>query len=103
MVARHPMVAVAVNTVSHLELHNPSFECGHCRFETALTGTWTVEDGRLVFRGDPDPQPRRGPDLQSCCESSQVAVFDRIITDNDTAISGPPFEELQAAARESYQ
>src|ERR1035441_7885100 len=55
-----------------LEIDNPSVQCGHCRFGARLTGVWSVEDGRLVFRADADPQPRRGPDLSSCCESSPV-------------------------------
>ena len=34
--------------------------------------------GRLVFRAAADPQPRRGPGLESCCESDPVIEFERI-------------------------
>ena len=66
-----------------LEIEGPSASCGHCRFMTRLTGEWSVEDGRLVFRADADPQPRRGPDLVSCCESSPVVRFKRITVDGE--------------------
>jgi hypothetical protein len=64
-----------------LELEAPSATCGSCRFTTALTGTWSVEDGRLVWRAAPDPQPRRGPDFTSCCEGSDCGDFERVATD----------------------
>lgn len=67
-----------------LEIGNPSATCGHCRFMTALAGEWSVEDGRLVFRAAADPQPRRGPDLESCGESAErVAEFERITVDGE--------------------
>jgi len=50
------------------ELDNPSIICGKCRFTSNVEGEYSVEDGRLVFRADPDPQPRRGPDFTSCGE-----------------------------------
>lgn len=58
------------------ELDEPRIQCGHCRFSAPLRGTWSWEDGRLVFRADPDPQPGRGPDLASCgeCGARFVAV-----------------------------
>jgi hypothetical protein len=62
-----------------LEIGAPIAKCGHCRFGSALIGRWSVEGGRLVWRADPDPQPGRGPDLTSCCESSPVITFKRIV------------------------
>ena len=66
-----------------LEIEGPLATCGHCRFTTALTGKFTVEDGLLVWRGAADPQPRRGPDLQSCCESSPVVEFEHIAVEGE--------------------
>ena len=66
-----------------LEIDGPSATCGHCRFTTVLTGRFSVEDGLLVWRGAPDPQPRRGPDLTSCCESSSVIEFGHIAADGE--------------------
>ena len=40
-----------------LEIEGPSATCGHCRFTSALAGTFSVEDGLLVWRGAPDVQP----------------------------------------------
>jgi len=54
-----------------LEIEPPSIKCGDCRFTSAMAGVWSVEGGRLVFRADADPQPRRGPDLVGCCESDR--------------------------------
>jgi len=61
-----------------LEIENPAMVCGHCRFATELSGEWSVEDGMLVFRADPDPQPGRGPDLDGCFESDVVIEFEHI-------------------------
>jgi hypothetical protein len=58
-----------------LEISGPAATCGQCRFTSALHGTFSVEDGLLVWRGVPDVQPSRGPDLTSCCESSPVTDF----------------------------
>jgi len=66
-----------------LEIEGPLAVCGHCRFTTALTGRFSVEDGLLVWRGAPDPQPGRGPDLSSCCESSPVVRFERVTADGE--------------------
>ena len=71
-----------------LEIENPSAHCGHCRFSARVTGKWSVEDGRLVFRADADPQPRRGPDLVSCCESGPVVRFECITVDGEDLGSG---------------
>ena len=64
-----------------LEISHPSATCGHCRFQSALEGEFTVEDGRLTWRANPDPQPRRGPDFWSCCESSPAVTFEHINAD----------------------
>lgn len=61
-----------------LHIDGPTATCGHCQFTSALSGTFSVEDGRLAWRGDADLQPRRGPDLRSCCESSPVIEFEGI-------------------------
>ena len=61
-----------------LEIAGPLATCGHCGFTSALRGEFTVEDGRLVWRADESPQPGRGPDLNSCCESSPVIEFGHI-------------------------
>ena len=82
-----------------LEIEGPSATCGHCRFTSALAGTFSVEDGLLVWRGAPDVQPRRGPDLSSCCESSPVVEFAYIMVD-DTERHQLSFQDV-AALRES--
>jgi hypothetical protein len=64
-----------------LEIDGPSATCGHCRFTTALTGKFSVEDGLLVWRAAADLQPGRGPDLDGCCESSPVIQFEHITVD----------------------
>lgn len=56
------------NRKKTLEIEGPSVTCGACRFSSSLQGTFTVEDGLLVWRAHPDAQPRRGPDFTSCCE-----------------------------------
>lgn len=63
-----------------LEIENPLVVCGHCWFRVPLRGEWSVEDGRLVFRANPDPQPGRGPDLVGCCETDLIE-FERITAD----------------------
>lgn len=89
-----------------LEIDAPSVACGSCRFTAALTGAWSVEDGRLVWRGAADPQPGRGPDLFRCCESDHT-------TDDFTAIkvyggggrrlSDEDVAALRAAATEAQE
>ena len=68
-----------------LQLEGPSATCGGCRFMSALTGKWSVEEGRLVWRAEPDPQPRRGPDLETCCESDRCPPggFEYITADGE--------------------
>ncbi len=83
-----------------LRIDGPSATCGHCRFTSALAGTFSVEDGLLVWRGAPDVQPRRGPDLESCCESSPVVEFARILVDQPEEWQ-PLSDEDTAALRES--
>lgn len=82
-----------------LEIDNPSATCGHCRFMTTLTGEWSVEDGRLVFRAGADPQPRRGPDLESCCESDPVINFEHITCGYpEQELTGEQIAALRATA-----
>jgi hypothetical protein len=83
-----------------LEIEGPLATCGHCRFISALVGTFSVEDGLLVWRGEADVQPRRGPDLSSCCESSSVVEFASISVDEPTQRRILSDEDL-AALRES--
>ena len=59
-----------------LEIAAPLAECSECRFTTALSGEFSVEDGRLVWRGDALLQPRRGPDLGWCCETEHPRTGD---------------------------
>jgi hypothetical protein len=80
-----------------LEIEAPLAVCGHCRFATALTGKFSVEDGLLVWRAAADPQPRRGPDLDNCCESSPVIEFEHVTVD-DEELSAEQITALRAAA-----
>src|ERR1700733_7752642 len=67
-----------------LEIDGPTATCGNCRFMTKLAGKFSVEDGRLVWRGDPDPQPRRGPDLMSCREGGDCpGEFGHVTVDGE--------------------
>lgn len=66
-----------------LDIEGPSARCGHCGFVSALAGKWSVEDGLLVWRAAPEPLPGRGPDLESCCESSPVVRFEHVAVDGD--------------------
>jgi hypothetical protein len=83
-----------------LEIDGPTAECGHCRFTVALTGTFSVEDGLLVWRGAADPQPRRGPDLSSCCESDPVISFERVTADG-VWLNGEQVAALRRTADEA--
>jgi hypothetical protein len=81
-----------------LEIENPLAACGGCRFTAALGGTWSVEDGRLVFRAMLNPLARRGPSMDTCCEGrhegveagalefKHLTVDDRPLTDEEFAI-----------------
>lgn len=81
-----------------LEIDGPSATCGGCRFTSALAGKFSVEDGRLVWRADPDPQPRRGPDLTSCGEGySCPDEFESIVAD-DADLSSEDIAALRATA-----
>ena len=83
-----------------LEIANPLVTCGHCSFGSSLTGTWSVEGGRLVFRADANPLRGRGPDFESCGESSEIPTFRRITVGyGDEPLTDEQFEELKAAAR----
>lgn len=80
-----------------LEIENPGVVCGDRGFGSELTGAWSVEDGRLVFRADPDPLRGRGPDFHSCGESSPVVDFKRI-TVNSSVLTDEQVAALQATA-----
>jgi len=86
--------------VTTLEIEGPAATCGHCRFTTALTGKFSVEDGLLVWRGDADLQPRRGPDLEDCCESDPVVSFERIEADGES-LASDQVEALRQSAAEA--
>lgn len=81
-----------------LEIDAPLAACGHCRFTSALSGTWSVEDGRLVFRAALGPLRRRGPDFESCCESDPAIQFERITVDGEP-LTGEQVAVLRASAR----
>lgn len=83
-----------------LEIDNPSATCGHCRFMTTLTGEWSVEDGRLVFRAAADPQPRRGPDLRRCGEGRECGDFAHITVDGEE-LTAEQVTEMRATATEA--
>jgi hypothetical protein len=85
-----------------LEIESPLATCGGCRFTTALSGTWTVEDGRLVFRAALDPLQRRGPSMGSCCEGyhdgrAEVLEF-RYLTVDGEPLTGEQYAILKASA-----
>jgi hypothetical protein len=86
-----------------LEIENPLATCGGCRFTTALGGTWSVEDGRLVFRAMLDPLARRGPSMGGCCEGHHEGVefgaleFKRVTVD-DRPLTDEEFATLKASA-----
>jgi hypothetical protein len=79
-----------------LELDSPAFTCGDCRFTTRLSGHWSIEYGRLVFRADPDPQPGRGPTIAGCSESDHITSFARVVTETGQIINGDALESLMA-------
>lgn len=86
-----------------LEIENPLAACGSCRFTTALSGTWSVEDGRLVFRAALDPLPRRGPSMGTCCEGHHEGVEHgalefRYLTVDGKPLSGEDYAALKASA-----
>lgn len=66
---------------------------------TRLTGKFSVEDGRLVWRGDADPQPRRGPGLERCAESDRCPRGGfRYITVDDEDLGSEDIAALRASA-----
>lgn len=81
-----------------LEIEGPIAHCGDCRFATALRGKFSVEDGRLVWRADPDPQPGRGPDLDYCGESREAVTFRHVTVDGEL-LADEDVAALRATAR----
>ena len=65
-----------------------------------LSGAFSVEDGLLVWRAAPDPQPRRGPDLSSCCESDPVINF-KYVTVDGVDLSGEQVAALRETAAQA--
>jgi hypothetical protein len=88
-----------------LEVQPPLFTCGDCRFTSAIHGAWSVEDGRLVFRADADPQPGRGPDLGGCCESDrdQLDVDFTCIDAGGQVFTGDDLAALRASTEAARQ
>ena len=80
-----------------LEIENPIAACGGCRFTTALDGTWSVEDGRLVFRAMPDPLARRGPSMDTCCESHHEGAESGVLEFRRVTVGGRPLSDDQFA------
>jgi hypothetical protein len=73
---------------------------------TNLSGTWSIENGRLVFTADEDPQPRRGPDLGSCCEGYECTDFTKIVTEygsGEQEFWGEELDELRKTAAKAYE
>jgi hypothetical protein len=81
-----------------LKIDEPTAKCGNCRFGNLLTGKWSVEDGRLVFRADTSPLRSRGPSLGWCGECG--AEFDLLTMGlSDTPLSTDDFDALKARER----
>lgn len=80
-----------------LEIESPLATCGGCRFTTALSGTWTVEDGRLVFRAALDPLARRGPSMGSCGEGHHEGVESGALEFRYLTVDGEPLTDDQFA------
>jgi hypothetical protein len=57
-----------------MEIEGPTIECGSCRFLASLSGVWSIEDGRLVWRGSEDLTPHRGPSLGTCSEGRDCNI-----------------------------
>ena len=86
------------------EIEGPSVTCGACHFTSALKGAFSVEDGRLVWRGDADPQPCRGPDFRSCCEGRECGDFLHVTANwGDREFSGEEIAALQTAAEQARE
>lgn len=89
-----------------LLLAPPSFMCSKCHFSTSLSGRWSIEHGRLTFRADEDPQPRRGPDLGGCCEGYECGNFTKIVTEygsEEQEFSRKELDELRRTAANAYE
>lgn len=81
-----------------LEIESPLATCGGCRFTTALSGTWTVEDSRLVFRADLNPLARRGPGMDSCCEGTHEGTPSGVLDFRYLTVDGKPLGDEEYAA-----
>ena len=83
-----------------LEISGPTAECGACGFTAAVTGEWSIEDGRLVFRADADPLTRRGPSLTFCSEGREATEFEYLEVDG-REVAVEEFAAIRATAEAS--
>lgn len=82
-----------------LDIDSPDVRCSVCSFTTSLSGQWTVEDGRLVFRADADPLQSRGPDFGGCSEGRQPHSVVGVTVDyGHRRLSDEEFAMLRSAA-----
>lgn len=81
-----------------LEIENPPATCGSCRFTAALSGTWSAEDGVLVFRAALNPLSRRGPSMGSCCEGHHEGVERGALEFRYLTVDGKPLSDEEYAA-----
>ena len=86
-------------TARNLEIDGPRASCGYCQFTSYLRGTWSVEDGRLVWRGNESPQPGRGPDLNRCGEGHECGEFAGIVVDECAQMSAEDVAALRETCR----
>ncbi len=83
-----------------LEIENPGVQCGSCSFSNTLSGAWSVENGRLVFRADASPLATRGPDFHHCGECG--AELTRITVGFEREpLAAEQVAALQASEREA--
>lgn len=88
-----------------LELEPPTVECPYCRFKSSVSGTWSLEDGRLAFRADADPLTGRGPSLDGCREGRECGEFSGIATTwgQEFSVDGDQYEEMKAIAAKTWE
>lgn len=85
-----------------LEIESPTARCSACGFTSTLEGEWSVENGRLIWRGDPELQTGRGPDLFRCAESHDCGNFGRVTVDSE-ALSAEQLDVLRETAWPGYR
>jgi hypothetical protein len=85
-----------------MKISSPTIECGECQFTNYLAGTWSVEDGHLVWRGEHSLTPWRGPDLDRCGEGSHCNLDRRTppgVMLDDEPMSDEDYASLLATDR----